>query len=229
MGSFYMQKIHDVGQEFNLSKYLKARELTIKAVQMISDSLEEGMSENDGHELIDSTLTKLGSDKKWHPNKFRFGKNTTKSFREISDHSIKLKSNDIYFLDIGPVFDGHEGDYGETFIFNNNNSLSASVEEYKKIILVSRSVFQLVVDEWKVNPSSGANLYQFAEKKSQELGYQLNLKMAGHRLSDFPHAIHFKGSLSEVDSVPEKNLWILEILIRHPTQEIGAFFEDIIM
>ncbi|WP_419173208.1 hypothetical protein [Halobacteriovorax sp.] len=47
-------------------------------------------------------------------------------------------------------------------------------------------------------------------------------------MADFPHAVYFRGSLGSSDIKPKKNLWILEIHIRHPENEYGAFFEDLI-
>lgn len=52
--------------------------------------------------------------------------------------------------------------------------------------------------------------------------------MNGHRLGDFPHAVYFKGKLGEIDIIPKEKLWVLEILIRHPRKNFGAFFEDLI-
>ncbi len=214
-------KIEQVGEKFCRDKYLEAREKTILAVKQIASLVEIGMNEEEGQTLVDEVLAKHGVEKKWHPTKFRIGVNTTKSFRDKSEVGITLKSEDIFFIDIGPVFESHEGDYGETFIVGHN-------EEYSAIKNACEDVFTKTAKKCREENYTGEKLYQFATKYAQELGYELNLKMSGHRLGDFPHAIHFKGSLGSIDTTPAQDLWILEIHIRHPEKEFGAFFEDII-
>jgi Xaa-Pro aminopeptidase len=213
--------IEKTSSQFNLEKYLDARQKTIRIVNEVASLVYVGMSETDGFSLIDQCMSKYDVEKKWHPNKFRIGENTTKSFREISDEGVRLKSDDIFFIDIGPVFDGHEGDYGRTFVFGKNR-------KYQDIKEKCELIFNETKETFKNKKLTGIELYQYAEKISLKHGYQLNLKMSGHRLGDFPHAIYFKGSLAEVDVVPCEKLWVLEILIRHPNEEFGAFFEDII-
>lgn len=213
--------IQDVGCSFDIDKYLNARKLTIEAVKEVSALVCVGMTEDDGQKLIDEALARKGVEKKWHPTKFRIGKNTVKSFREKSDEGVTLKEDDLFFIDIGPVFDGHEGDYGETFVTSNN-------PEYLKIKKASEDVFHTTANKCRDEGLTGVELYEFAQSYARDLGYELNLKMSGHRLADFPHAVYFRGSLGSSDIKPKKNLWILEIHIRHPENEYGAFFEDLI-
>lgn len=42
------------------------------------------------------------------------------------------------------------------------------------------------------------------------------------------YGVYFRGSLASTDIKPKENLWILEIHIRHPKKEFGAFYEDLI-
>ena len=41
----------------------------------------------------------------------------------------------------------------------------------------------------------------------------MNLDIKGHRVSDFPHAIHRGGDLGDFEHYPNAGLWILEIQI----------------
>ncbi|MCO4795441.1 MAG: aminopeptidase P family protein [Bacteriovoracaceae bacterium] len=215
------ENIQGTGEKFNIEKLLKARELSIKAVKECSQKMEIGMSEDDGRSLIESILKEKGVERLWHPTKFRIGKNTLKSFSEKSDDSIRLSDNDIYFMDIGTVFDGHEGDYGETF----TTGTDPVMEDTKK---AAREVFWQTQLYWRESGINGKHLYIHAQEHAKKHGVELNMKMDGHRLGDFPHGLFYKGSLAEVKEVPMENLWVLEILIRHPEKEYGAFFEDII-
>jgi hypothetical protein len=53
--------------------------------------------------------------------------------------------------------------------------------------------------------------------------------LTGHRLSEFPHDAHYDGTLDRVDFRPSDLRWMLEIQIRHPTRDFGAFFEDLLI
>lgn len=210
-----------VGKHFSIDKLLEARQKTKAVVRETALRVETGMTEEDGLNLIDKMLDKYGSENKWHPNRFRIGPNTTKSFREESEPGITLGENDLFFIDIGPVFENHEGDFGETFIHGR-------LLEYSKISEASKTIFKKTSEAWKMKALNGQDLYAFAKEKALKMGYELIPKMKGHRLSEFPHALHFKGGLSEIETHPTAQLWILEILIRHPTENFGAFYEDLL-
>lgn len=199
-----------------------ARKKSQEVTQEVASKVWVGMNEEDGLTLLDEVLTQYNVENKWHPNKFRIGKNTLKTFREISNPGITLQENDIFYIDIGPVFDDHEGDYGETFVMGQN-------QEYLDIKDASYSIFKETVEAFKKDQLTGMKLYQCAQELAKKYGYELNLDVAGHRLGDFPHAIHYKGKLGKIEIVPEGPLWVLEIQIRHPKKDFGAFFEDIIL
>ena len=217
-----MQTIHSVRDIFSLEKFLKARELTIEAVNKVATSVELGMVEDDGHELINKVLTEMGADNNWHPHKFRIGTNTTKSFKDISQPAVKLKESDIFFIDIGPVWDGHEGDYGHTFVLGDS-------AVFDKIADSSRDVFNQVAKIWSEEGKSGKELYEIAQKISEEKGFVFNPRMKGHRLGDFPHHLFYRDGMNETDETPCNYLWVLEIHILDKQNRFGAFFEDILI
>ncbi len=217
-----MKDPQGVGEKFNLETYLAARKVARRVAFLFASHMEEGISEEEGHEVLDQLLKKNGVEKKWHPSKFRIGKNTTKSFKEKSDPGVKLQKEDIFFLDIGPIIDGHEADYGQTFTVGQN-------AEFAHAQKTSKLIFDQLAGEWKANGLSGKALYARASELAQKYGYVLNEQMAGHRLGDLPHALHYRGKLSDFESVPLENLWVLEVHIIHPEKQFGAFFEDVLM
>lgn len=216
-----MKSREDVGLNFKLDKFLKARELTQKIVEVFSSKVFVGMSEAQGNLILEELFLEFKAEKKWHPTKFRIGKNTTKSFKDISEENVYLNEDDIYFVDIGPVLDGHEGDYGKTFMLGNNIL-------YQNIIEASFKVFNETKAKWENEKFSGAKLYSFAKEYAHKLGYKLNERMSGHRVGDFPHHVFYRGSLNDFEKVPCENLWILEIHLIDEENKIGAFFEDIL-
>ncbi len=214
--------IEGVGKAFDLSQYMDTRMQTKLIVEKFKTKLAPGMNEEQGHEVLESLMKDFFVTKKWHPTKFRIGSNTVKSFREKSDPGISLKKDDICFVDIGPVINNHEGDYGETIVLGNS-------EEHKFLKNSVKEIFDFTKTQWKEFKLSGEDLYKIAEKKADEIGVSLNPKMQGHRLGDFPHALFFKGSLGETKSKVSPNLWVLEILIQNKEGTLGAFHEDILI
>lgn len=212
--------IQSFGESFELTKLIRARDRAREMTFELAASLRPGMTEDDAHGLYKELSRKFGVEKQWHPPKLRFGKNTLKNFREPSAPHV-LQEEDIFFIDIGPVFENHEADYGETFTLGNEF-------EHKLIANASRKLFDLVSAFWKTERPSGQRLYGFAEAEARRLGYHLNLGSDGHRIGDFPHQIHFKGSLEECQDSVVPNAWILEIHLWNPQRTFGAFFEDLL-
>ena len=217
-----MQNPEGVSAKFNIDTYLKARKTAQKIAMLVAHHIDVGMTEEDGLHIIDELFEMHGVEGIWHPTKFRIGINTTKSFRDKSEPNIKLKENDIYYLDIGPVIDGHEADFGQTFTIGQN-------PEFAHAQKTVRHVFNQLQVYWREQKPNGSELYDLAQTLVQQAGYELDAKMHGHRLGDFPHALYYKGSLSSFKASPIENLWVLELLIRHPSNQFGAFFEDILI
>ena len=210
------------GAHFNLDYYLNARLKTIQAVQNAAQNIRPGMTEPQAILILNQELELLGIEKFWHPTKLRINSNTIKNFRESSEDNVILLENDIYFIDIGPVFSNHEGDYGETFIFGDNPKI-LNLKDSTKVI------FQATQEAWKLKKLSGIELYQFAENEARKHKLKLNSNMYGHRLGDFPHALHYKGKLGNLNSPPSSMLWVLEIHLIDESINRGAFFEDILI
>ncbi|MGZ3789134.1 MAG: M24 family metallopeptidase [Bacteriovorax sp.] len=211
----------NLGPNFNLELYLKARAKTIEAVQTAAKNVRPGMNEAQCVAILNLELERLNVEKFWHPTKFRINANTTKSFRDASDDLI-LEESDLFFIDIGPVFGNHEGDYGETFVLGNDPRLS-------HLQMAARHVFEMAQSAWKKDKLTGVELYQFATHEADKLKLKLNSNMYGHRLGDFPHALHFKGKLGTLEMAPAPHLWVLEIHLIDESLNRGAFFEDILI
>lgn len=212
----------EVGETFNLETFMKARKLARKVALLFASHMEVGTTYKEAFSILEDLIDKHGAQRRWHPTKLRFGSDTTKTFKEISNENFFLKKNDIYFLDIAPVFAGHEADFGQTFTIGQN-------PEYAKIQRASKVVFDKVSERWKKDKITGTELYDYASDCAKQEGYELNEKMAGHRISDFPHAVYSKRSLKDYEASPKENIWVLEILLKHPEKEFGAFYEDILM
>lgn len=206
--------------DFSIPAILRARELSWKVLDLMKERIHIGMTEKQADKLALDVIKELGGEKNWHRPHVRFGENTLLSFRGVSKPSVKLGENDIYFIDIGPVFGGYEGDVGDTFVMGTD-------PEMKKCADDCRALFNVLRAKWEAG-LTGVDLYDFAEKEAQRMGWQLNLEASGHRVSDFPHQLYFKGSLTDAAFNPSAHVWILEVQIRHPKRPFGAFYEDLL-
>ncbi|MGZ3770253.1 MAG: M24 family metallopeptidase [Bdellovibrio sp.] len=222
-------QMEKVDPQFLNEGLLRARAKTIEVLHEIRNALKEGMSENKARLLTLSIFQSHGVSKHWHKPWIRFGEGTTLSFYDALSES-NLKKNDIYHLDFGPVWpaeklglDGdieYEGDYGDTFVFGTN-------EEAQKMINALHDSFHETKKSWKQNELSGQNIYKVFKDIVESKGYVFIDKVDGHRISDFPHHKYTRDRLSKISFVPTSSLWILEAMICHPNQKMGAFYEDI--
>ena len=208
------------GEQFNLEDYLRAQKKTKQVILDFSQKLSVGMTEKEARALLELSLDNSGLEKRWHPTKMRMGPNTIKNFRDDSVDYI-LTDDDLFFADVGPVYYNHEGDYGETFVVGNNPRL-------KHLADASKIVFTKTQAVWKEQQLTGIQLYEFAAKEAEKLNLKLNSNMYGHRLGDFPHAVHSKAKLGGLPFKPTPNLWVLEIHVIDEELKRGAFFEDIL-
>ena len=211
-----------VGESFNEDDFLQAQKRGWEALYHVAQMIKPGMVEADAKKLLKEVMVEYNSEKIWHPPQVRFGVNTTLPFGkpQISDHV--LQEDDLFFLDIGPVFNGYESDIGETFQLGSNPIT-------KKLIEDSKNIFSEVKKHWSTAGVNGEELYQFATGLAGERGWKLALEGAsGHRISEFPHAAHFRGKLKGFDLTPTRSRWILEIHLIDPGRKVGAFFEDVL-
>jgi hypothetical protein len=92
----------------------------------------------------------------------------------------------------------------------------------------AETLFHEVRAVWDQQGLSGRQLYAFAQKTAQAMGWELNFDLPGHRVSDFPHAAIHTGSWP-ISTRPSAMRWILEIHLRDPQHRFGAFFEDMLL
>ncbi|SEW24636.1 M24 family metallopeptidase [Luteibacter sp. 329MFSha] len=211
----------NVGASFSRERMLAARERSWAALTDIASRILPGMTEPEAGEIAKDRLAAAGMQRIWHPSIIRFGPNTLKTFRQRSAPDTRLGDDDIFFIDLGPVFDGHEGDVGDTFVTGRDPQMKACAQ-------AARDLFDITARRWREGVT-GADLYAFADDQARAMGWRLNHATKGHRVGDYPHAVHKAGNLGDFDATPVPGLWILEIQIAHPDRAIGAFYEDLLV
>ncbi len=213
----------DVGPHFDEAGMLETRRRSRAALHAIAARIVPGMREDDALRTARAVLREHGLLRGWHKIIVRFGPNTVREYGNPSAPDVVLAENDIFFIDIGPVWDHWEGDAGETFVVGGDAQMLRAREDVF-------ALWRRVHEHWRAERPSGRELYAFATREAEALGWALNLKrMSGHRIADFPHEPKFAGTLSTADVVPSAHLWILEMHIRHRTRGFGAFYEDLMI
>ena len=210
------------GQGFQVSHMFDLQRAAKTILEEVQKEVNVGMNFKDIEALIKRNFLRAGIEKSWHPIKVRIDQDTIKNFREKSDDAIKIKDGSIYFIDIGVVKDGYEGDFGNTFVVGGKSRVK------EDLILNCKNVFNRTVQYWRRNQASGSELYDHASSLCKEYGLELNLEMSGHRIGSYPHGVFYKGSLLENTYPISENCWVLEIQVICPSMNLGAFYEDII-
>jgi hypothetical protein len=211
-----------VGPAFSTEGMVRARAETRKAIAAIAASIRPGMVEEDAVELARDIIRAQGHALSWHPTRVRFGTNTMKPMKLASVPGVVLGDNDIFFIDIAPRVDDWEGDGGAAFVVGH-------APEYARCAADAENLFHEVRGAWQDKRWTGEQLYDFAARRAQEMGWILNPELPGHRVSDFPHAAIHTGSLADYPDHPSSMRWILEIHLTDPQGRFGAFFEDMLL
>ncbi len=211
-----------VGEKFETDLLRAARDKALAVINEVAPKIRPGMVEGDVKGLLRDAQRTQGGEKDWHPPQIRFGANTLLSFGKKGEKDVQLKKNDIFFLDIGPLFDGHEGDVGRTFVVGDDDDM-------RRCSVDVAALWHEVRARWSEGRVTGDELYRFAERRAAERGWKLSLEGAnGHRVADFPHTVRRRGTIEGFVGHPAADRWILEIQIRHPTKPFGAFYEDLL-
>src|SRR5580692_10061255 len=155
------------GKKFQVKPFLEMRQRTRHAVNDIAARVKVGMVEEEARAMARELLTERGMNKGWHHIIVRFGPNTTKDFMEPSEKGVVLGPNDIFFVDIGPVYGDQEGDAGDTFVFGSD----ADHHRAKKDV---KALWDDVRDKWFKEGLTGRDLYDFAESAAAAKGWKLN-------------------------------------------------------
>lgn len=208
-----------LGEAFDLKSYQAAQQLTTEICHELAHSLTPGIYEKEAHQLFKAIQKKHGIAKLWHPTKIRFGKNTLCKFSDPGGPDQRLHEGELFIVDVGPIVNGHEGDYGETYRCGGGGDA---------LISASKQIFKLTEEAWSKAQLTGPELYEVAHKAAENLGLKLSKHMHGHRLGDFPHHLFHKGDLGRFKQTPAAGLWVLEIHVVDEARERAAFFEDIL-
>ena len=221
-------------------KWNKLQEAEKKAILLFQEIEQNqlicaGKSESQiSEEILNLAKVKLGVDIFWHKRIVRAGKNTLHPYKEDPSDLI-LQHDDILFLDLGPVFEEWEADFGKTYVIGNDplklklkNDIETSWVLLKKQIQDSPSI-------------TARDVYHLAEQEAIKNGWEFGGEIAGHIIGKYPHEKLEKGNfkyyihpenrmmIKEISQNGPINHWILELHFVNKEKQIGAFVEGLLV
>jgi Xaa-Pro aminopeptidase len=169
----------------------------------------------------------------WHKRVVRVGANTVCIFSDMPPERT-IQTDDIVYLDLGPVFAEWEADVGRSYVVGNDL-------QKKKLVADLPRIFDIVSAHYRATPDiTGAELYAFAQKAAADAGWLFGGVIAGHIVGEFPHA-QIPGDkaltriapanparMSEPDANGNEKHWILEIHLVDEARNYGGFYERLL-
>ena len=169
----------------------------------------------------------------WHKRIVRAGKNTLLPYADNPpDHTIG--EDDILFLDLGPVFEQWEADFGRTFVLGSDPLKLKMRQDIE-------SAFEDGKQYFKDHPGiSSREFFHYVESLAAKYNWEFGGPIAGHLIGQFPHEriaddkvtlyVHPMSDLPmrSLDEEGRQRHWILEIHFVDREQEIGGFYEELL-
>ncbi|KAI2617835.1 Creatinase/aminopeptidase [Hypoxylon sp. NC1633] len=209
-----------------------------KAVQLFDEIektlLRPGVSEK----TLSDEIHKLGEERHgvkthWHKRVVRSGPNTMAPFEENPPDRV-IGEDEILYVDLGPVFEAYEADFGRTFVLGDD-------PDKKRLRDALEPVWNAVKARYVADPHmTGEQLYDIACEEARRAGWEFNAWLAGHLVGQFPHeriprdktTLYITKGNDQPMSKPgkdgNKRHWILEVHLRDPVKHVGAFFEQLL-
>ena len=169
----------------------------------------------------------------WHKRIVRAGRNTLLPYAE-NPPDMTLGDDDILFIDLGPVFEQWEADFGRTFVIGSDprkrklqRDVAAAFAEGKTHFLCTPAI-------------TSRELFSYAASLATKYGWEFGGPIAGHLIGQFPHEriaddkvslyVHPKSDLvmRSPDEQGQQRHWILEIHFVDRVRQIGGFFEQLL-
>jgi Xaa-Pro dipeptidase len=174
-----------------------------------------------------------GISRYWHKRIVRAGRNTLAPYDE-NPPNLKVGEDDIVFLDLGPVFEEWEADFGRTYVVGNDPQKRKLCRDIEEAFASGKRYFHEHPD------ITAAELYAYAQQLAKQAGWEYGGPIAGHLIGVFPHEKiaedkitlyvhpenHNRMRLPDVSG--RRRHWIFEIHFVDRAREIGGFYEELL-
>jgi Xaa-Pro aminopeptidase len=196
--------------------------------------IRPGVAETRINDEIYALAEKMyGVSRYWHKRIVRAGPNTLAPYDE-NPPDFTVGEDDIVFLDLGPVFEEWEADFGRTFVIGNDPLKQKLRLDIEEAFAKGKQYFHERAD------ITAAELYRFAQGLAEQAGWEYGGPIAGHLIGVFPHEkisgdkislyVHPENQnrMKTLDASGRKRYWILEIHFVDRARQIGGFYEELL-
>lgn len=169
----------------------------------------------------------------WHKRIVRAGRNTLLPYAE-NPPDLTIAADDILFLDLGPVFETWEADFGRTFVLGSDPLKHKLRHDVEQAFADGKKFFH-------ETPSlTASEFFRYIVSLAEKSGWEFGGRIAGHLIGQFPHEkiaedkvtlyVHPQSHLPmrSPDAEGHTRHWILEIHFVDRAREIGGFFEELL-
>ena len=169
----------------------------------------------------------------WHKRIVRAGKNTLLPYAE-NPPDLMIGTDDILFLDLGPVFEQWEADFGRTFVLGSDPVKLKMKHDVGQAFAEGKRYFN------ETPNITSSELFHYTKSLAEKLGWEWGGRIAGHLIGYFPHEkiaddkvslyVHPDSHLPmrSPDENGAQRHWILEIHFVDREREIGGFYEELL-
>ena len=193
-----------------------------------------GVSEQQvSDEIRDLAASLLGVERHWHKRVVRAGANSLLPYH-ANPPDRTIGEDDIAYLDLGPIFEAWEADFGRTYVLGDDPDKLRLRDTLPVVFEAGRRFFD-------ASPEiTGEQLFAHMVGLAQAAGWTFGGTIAGHLVGQFPHE-KIKGAeifsyIAPGNDRPMRRLdrngqvchWILEVHLTDPPQQIGGFFEELL-
>jgi Xaa-Pro dipeptidase len=196
--------------------------------------IRPGISESALNAEVYALAEKMfGVTKYWHKRIVRAGKNTLLPYDD-NPPDLTLGDDDILFLDLGPVFEQWEADFGRTFVLGSDPVKHKMRRDVGEAFAAGKKYFE-------DHPDIRADeLFHYAVELAANFGWEFGGPIAGHLVGQFPHEripqdkitlyVHPQNPrpMRALGADGEPRHWILEIHFVDRARQIGGFYEELL-
>ena len=138
------------------------------------------------------------------------------------------------FLDLGPVFEDWEADFGRTFVIGSDPRKLKLRNDVELAFAEGKRYFE------EHSAITSKELFAHVQNLALRFGWEFGGPIAGHLIGQFPHEkiagdkvtlyVHPDSSIAmrSLDELGRMRHWILEIHFVDREREIGGFFEELL-
>jgi Xaa-Pro dipeptidase len=227
-----MEQLEDARAAALLDAQIKAQRLFAEVEER--SLIRSGRSETEINESIYKLAQQMyGITRYWHKRIVRAGRNTLQPYDE-NPPDLKVSEDDIVFLDLGPVFEDWEADFGRTYVVGSDPLKLKLCRDIEEAFKSGRKYFQQKPD------ITASELYRHAQELAQQSGWEYGGPIAGHLIGVFPHEkiagdkitlyVHPENHnrMQTLDASGRSRHWIFEIHFVDRAREIGGFYEELL-